>query len=129
MTGLVPNLADRLRARFVQIYGERASECLERIYRLAERAEPPLRSRPQQLWDERDVALITYGDQIQAPGQRQGWEDAGSRAVATRKPTSRPAPCRRVSSSSVRVTISERGERGSSPADPIGPTSKSAPSR
>ena len=54
-----------MRARLSLLYGDGADERLARIVKLAERYALPTRSAGgDDLWSERDVALITYGDQI-----------------------------------------------------------------
>jgi len=61
---------NRLRARLDRLYGARADACMDRIQRLLEHYAPLLPKPPRHLWDERDVVLITYGDQVQAAGER-----------------------------------------------------------
>ncbi|MHB1035507.1 MAG: alpha-amylase family glycosyl hydrolase [Pirellulales bacterium] len=51
------------------LYGDRAEECLQWLLALADRHEQVRRQRPCRLWDERDVVLIAYGDQIQSAGR------------------------------------------------------------
>jgi sucrose phosphorylase len=55
--------------RLQLLYGERADDLLKRIDTLADRY-PGLRRRNQgsSLWDQRSVALITYGDQVSQSG-------------------------------------------------------------
>jgi len=55
----------RLLPKLKSLYGLRAEECLGGILRRIEAASPDLpRPRTQPLWNDRDVVLITYGDQI-----------------------------------------------------------------
>jgi len=60
---------ERLSQRLVEIYGARGSEVLAALLELlqAYREDPPHVSREQR-WDERDVVLIGYGDQVRQPG-------------------------------------------------------------
>lgn len=80
-------VSEQVRARMLEklrlLYGERANGVLGRIDELANRYAG-LRNRKQRpLWDERSVALITYGDQVRASGltaleaQRQFLVDYG----------------------------------------------------
>jgi len=62
---LTPETVARIRARLEQLYGERADDCLQRI--LAAVGKYPIPDRPAG-WSERDVVLITYGDQIKQDG-------------------------------------------------------------
>ncbi|QDT63047.1 alpha-amylase family glycosyl hydrolase [Calycomorphotria hydatis] len=56
--------AGRMRALLEQLYGDRADQVLERVAGLA-RMNEDLSSRGEnELWDEHDIFLITYGDQI-----------------------------------------------------------------
>ncbi len=60
-----PRMLEKLRL----LYGEQADGVLGRIDQLADRYAG-LRDRPSgPLWDERDVVLITYGDQVRGTGQ------------------------------------------------------------
>jgi len=61
-------LKQRLAPRLARLYGDRAAECLEKILTVVRRFGPGLSARPGPLWDERDVVLITYGDQVRSPG-------------------------------------------------------------
>jgi len=65
MTALDASVRRRLRAHLVNLYGDAADDCLNRIAALVQRFESPLRSSPKELWNERDIVLITYGDQVQ----------------------------------------------------------------
>ncbi len=51
------------------LYGQRAAACLDRIMALAARFGSRPAGRDCALWDERDVVLITYGDQVRRHGQ------------------------------------------------------------
>ncbi len=59
-------LKQRIQPRLHRLYGSRAAECLERVVTLAARYAPKLPAR-KTAWDERDVALITYADQVRCP--------------------------------------------------------------
>jgi sucrose phosphorylase len=61
--------ASRLERILTEIYGDRAAACLVRVRELAERYRPLLGRRARRTWDERDAVLITYGDQLRAPGR------------------------------------------------------------
>ena len=63
------SVTKRIENRLQEIYGQRASEVLPPLLELMERyriASPP--ASPG-LWDQRDVVLITYGDQVREQGQ------------------------------------------------------------
>ncbi len=60
-------LASRLRPRLELLYGPRADACLARIMILARDYAPALQKQQRPAWDERDVVLITYGDQVRVP--------------------------------------------------------------
>ncbi len=60
-------LKQRIQRRLHRLYGSRAAECFERLVTLAARYEPELPARKSR-WDERDVLLITYADQVRCPG-------------------------------------------------------------
>jgi len=71
MTGIRPDAVARIRSRLEFIYGPRAAECLERVQRVMDRYAPQLATlRPDGMWSEQDAVLITYGDQVQQPGER-----------------------------------------------------------
>ena len=53
---------EKIKARTELLYGERAEECLQGILQTI-RKYP--RSDSAAKWSERDIVLITYGDQIQ----------------------------------------------------------------
>ena len=61
----------RLLKRLTHLYGGDAPDCCRRIEELTGRYDLPKDPRNLQdsgdLWDERDVVLITYGDQIRRP--------------------------------------------------------------
>lgn len=64
-----PETTARLQARLEVLYGEQASDVLPKLQQLIEVYRTRI-SPPQKLaWDERDVVLITYGDQIRAAGE------------------------------------------------------------
>ncbi len=56
--------AEQVRSILSQLYGDRASVCWERLERSLASFRPPA-SRRSSLWDQRDVVLITYADQVQ----------------------------------------------------------------
>ena len=61
-------LRERLLPRLKNLYGRRAEECLDKIVALVEAspfyASSTAVSTDRPIWDERDVVLITYGDQV-----------------------------------------------------------------
>jgi len=63
-----PSLESRLRPRLRQLYGDRADECLTKLLAKIEQMAPKLAPRRKTAWDQRDVVLITYGDQVRRPG-------------------------------------------------------------
>ncbi|MHB0957801.1 MAG: alpha-amylase family glycosyl hydrolase [Pirellulaceae bacterium] len=65
---LSDDLQSRLLAGLTQLYAERAPQCLERIATLADHYPALPVVERQSLWNEQDVILITYGDQLSAPG-------------------------------------------------------------
>jgi glycosidase len=62
------SVTDRLRQRLNEIYGPAGEAWAPRFAQLIA-AAPPVRQRAAPQWDQRDVALITYGDHVRAPGQ------------------------------------------------------------
>ncbi|MEE8452253.1 MAG: alpha-amylase family glycosyl hydrolase [Thermoguttaceae bacterium] len=65
---LDPSLEGCLRRRLEHLYGDRAEQCLTKLLAMIEQTAPKLASRRKTAWDQRDVVLITYGDQVQSPG-------------------------------------------------------------
>lgn len=63
-----PRLHERLRRRLEFLYGRRAPECLERIAGLIEQRAPKIAPPRKAMWDQRDVVLITYADQVRQTG-------------------------------------------------------------
>ena len=59
----------RLRARLQRLYGERAGEALELLLAAVERVELSSPRRSGGSWDQTDVVLITYGDQVSSDGR------------------------------------------------------------
>lgn len=57
-------LADRIRPRLLALYGSRADWCWERLDEVFQRYSDLPQRRVGTLWDQRDIMLITYGDQI-----------------------------------------------------------------
>ncbi len=68
-----PTAISEIVPRLERLYGEGAAACYERIVALAEAAAaaigPPRRGADAPRWDERDVVLITYADQVRADNQ------------------------------------------------------------
>ncbi|QDU64683.1 Sucrose phosphorylase [Planctomycetes bacterium Pan216] len=62
---MLDTLASRLRPRLTRLYGTDVESVLERLVALAEKHLPDIKETRSQRWDQRDVFLITYGDQIQ----------------------------------------------------------------
>ena len=60
-------LRERIQPRLERLYGSRAAESLERLMALAGRYASEIPSR-RAAWDQRDVVLITYADQVRCPG-------------------------------------------------------------
>jgi sucrose phosphorylase len=63
-----PPFEQRLRQHLELLYGARASQCLDRILQLMQRYAPSIAPPRKPAWDERDVVLITYGDQVRQDG-------------------------------------------------------------
>jgi sucrose phosphorylase len=59
-----PAFKERLRARLDMLYGERSGECLEAILRVMVASGVGSSRQQRAPWSERDVALVTYGDQV-----------------------------------------------------------------
>ncbi|HJN07694.1 MAG TPA: sugar phosphorylase [Pirellulaceae bacterium] len=57
---------DALRSRLTTLYEDRADECLSKLLQLVEQHFRRLPADSRCGWDERDVVLITYGDQVQS---------------------------------------------------------------
>ncbi len=62
------SVQSRLDDRLREIYGQQASAVLPQLLHLMDRYRNLPRSTRTELWDERDVVLITYGDQIREDG-------------------------------------------------------------
>ena len=63
-------VAARLREHLVRLYGEgRAGETTQRLVQLLEGCSPSASQHSARLFDETDVVLIAYGDQVQEPGE------------------------------------------------------------
>ncbi|MDY0170420.1 MAG: alpha-amylase family glycosyl hydrolase [Thermoguttaceae bacterium] len=60
---LPERLKQRMQPRLRRLYGDRAEECGKRVLALAERYAGQLPA-VKPAWDERDVVLITYADQV-----------------------------------------------------------------
>ena len=58
----------RLRGRLAELYGDQADACLARLLTLVSHHPSP-GPRHTADWDQRDVLLVCYGDQVQAPGR------------------------------------------------------------
>jgi len=59
----------RLRSHLEHLYGDQAAACLEALLRVVERHGTLTRNEETGQWDQHDVALITYGDQLHATGK------------------------------------------------------------
>ncbi len=59
-------VATRLQDRLQEIYGARGSECLAQLRAILEKHGASDRPARPARWDQRDVVLITYGDQIRS---------------------------------------------------------------
>ncbi|HBO45340.1 MAG TPA: hypothetical protein DD670_15705 [Planctomycetaceae bacterium] len=62
-------LRTRLSPKLRLLYGKRAESCLEAVLQRVEAARPNMPPPREPLWDERDVVLITYGDQVRGEGE------------------------------------------------------------
>ena len=62
------SLEDRIRRRLERLYGRRAGECLKRLLARAGQVAPEVPKHRKTGWDQRDVVLITYGNQVRRPG-------------------------------------------------------------
>ena len=58
----------RLRGRLAELYGDQADACLAQLLTLVSHHPSP-GPRHTADWDQRDVLLVCYGDQVQAPGR------------------------------------------------------------
>lgn len=66
---VLTRLAERMRPRVEFLYGLRADDCMSHILEVCARYTD-LRARPPRSgWNERDVVLITYADQVRADGE------------------------------------------------------------
>ncbi|QGJ70722.1 Alpha amylase catalytic region [Planctomycetales bacterium 10988] len=61
-----PAIAQRMQTRLQTIYGERGAEIYPDIEKLIESYKDRIQASPAG-WDQRDVVLITYGDQVRQP--------------------------------------------------------------
>ncbi len=59
----------RLRSHLNHLYGERATACLEALRHVVQRHGILTRTEETGHWDQNDVALIAYGDQVHAEGK------------------------------------------------------------
>ncbi|NOZ39340.1 MAG: sugar phosphorylase [Planctomycetes bacterium] len=58
---------NRIRLRLERLYGERASEAAEAVWAAIERVDlSSAKTSDDNRWNERDVVLITYGDQLRS---------------------------------------------------------------
>ncbi len=61
---------ERLQRRFRRLYGGEADRMTRRFYAALGRYGVGIHARkPQSLWSEKDVVLITYGDSVSTPGE------------------------------------------------------------
>ncbi len=64
-------LMERVRKRFVRLYGDRAPEMVERFYMMIGRYGVGVEVAPlTDRWTEKDAVLITYADMVQHQGER-----------------------------------------------------------
>jgi sucrose phosphorylase len=65
-------ILERLHGRLEKLYGDQAERCLERLSMMVGRygVGSVKRSVTASRWDQRDALLITYGDILQAPGEK-----------------------------------------------------------
>ncbi|MFT4639797.1 MAG: glycosidase [Verrucomicrobiales bacterium] len=62
---------ERIRKRFVRLYGERAPELIERLHMMIGRYGVGIDVAPlNERWTEKDTLLITYADMVQHEGER-----------------------------------------------------------
>jgi glucosylglycerate phosphorylase len=66
--GLNPRQLERLRGHLSELYDDRAEDCLTRLCALVCADTWPC-PRASARWDQRDITLICYGDQVQTPGR------------------------------------------------------------
>lgn len=67
---LMPTMT-RLYERFARLYGNDAERCIERFSMMLGRYGVGLNPvRPEQLWDQADAVLITYGNSICSPDEK-----------------------------------------------------------
>jgi glycosidase len=62
-------LSSRLRPRLQFLYGARADECLPDLLRVCSRYDGLWKRQRSAMWDERDVILISYADQVRADNE------------------------------------------------------------
>ncbi len=72
---LSEDVRQSLSAKLATLYGERADEALAGIEALADRYDLP--ARGEQLWDETDAVLITYGDMVRPDAADGSAEENG----------------------------------------------------
>ena len=65
MMTLSADTIDRFRDRIQRLYPEQVESCLQQVLALVERYRQSLGETAPRDWDQRDVFLITYGDQVQ----------------------------------------------------------------
>ncbi len=64
---LPADTVDRIRQRLDFLYGGSSTECLSALIDVVSKYDFSKRAAKESRWDERDVVLITYGDQIRQP--------------------------------------------------------------
>ena len=64
-----PSVIARLRSRWAELYADRAEECLAKLLQRVDRDAPAVGAGTPAGWDERDVVLITYADQVTTAGE------------------------------------------------------------
>lgn len=67
---LQPVQAERIRRRLELLYSHRAEECFCQLVALLERYRGRIPPQRKPAWDQRDIVLITYGDQVQCDREK-----------------------------------------------------------
>ncbi len=67
---LEPSRAQRMQQRLRFLYGNRAEECFEQLVQLLQRYQGRIAPRGKPVWDQGDVILITYGDQVRCEEEK-----------------------------------------------------------
>ncbi len=86
-------IAGRLRRQLEKLYGTAAEDCLQEIIALVERFRQQNHQVPKPHdWDERDVVLITYADQVRATGPKHAKISAPLPAPSPQPPAPNSQP-------------------------------------